>query len=352
MCPPHFLIGKTPVGGRNPTFIIAEAGVNHNGDIAIAKKLIDAAKEAGAAAVKFQSFTASRLVSRGTPKVRHHKRGCNPKESHFDMIRKLELTEKFHRQLIRHCEGNDIIFLSTPYDIPNAQMLYSLGVKAFKTASADIVDIPLHEYIASTQTPAIVATGMATYEEIDAAVELYRTQQSPQLALLHCVSSYPAPHRTLNINVLSRLHSRYNTVVGYSDHSIGPIAAVTAVALGAKVIEKHFTLDKTLPGPDQMTSETPAEFSELVAAIRTCEEVLGDGQKRLSEEERDMHQYSRKSLVAARTIPAGTRITEDMLVLKRPGTGLPFSDKHLIVGQLALQDIAEDTVLTPSMTAR
>jgi len=328
---------------KNKIFLIAEIGVNHNGDMHIAKRMIDAAKSSGADAVKFQTFTAEALVSQGTPKVRYQESTTSPEETHFEMIQKLELKRDDHFLLKTYCEEVGIEFLSTPYDIDSAKFLHEeLGVSLFKTASADIVDLPLHQYIASTGKHSIVSVGMATLGEIEDVVNVYRSSGNENLTLLHCVSNYPCADESLNLNVMMTLKNAFQLDVGYSDHSLGYEAAVLSVAFGATVIEKHFTLDKKLPGPDHSASSTPEEFALLKNAVRRAESMLGSPVKRCQDEEKQMSLVSRKSIVAARNIQAGEIIHSQDLVLKRPGTGITSKFINYFVGKKAIKAIEMD----------
>ena len=303
--------------------IIAEIGVNHNGSVAQARDLIVAAHRAGATAAKFQTFSADRLAGAGTPKVPYQTRSGPPGESHRQMLRKLELDADAHRELRDFCAEVGIAFCSTPYSREDAEFLHALGVPFFKTSSADLVDRRLHEFIAGTGRGVLVAVGMATLGEIEATLELYdRAGTRDRVTLLHCVSAYPAPVAELNLRILRTLADAFGVPVGFSDHSEGPWAAVAAVALGARVIEKHFTLDRHLEGPDHLASSTPEEFSELVRAIAHAEAALGSGIKRVQESEQVMRRVSRKSIVAARPLGPGQVITLDSLQFRRPGTGL------------------------------
>ncbi len=337
--------GPLAISADAPVFLIAEGGVNHNGDLETAFRLIAEAKKAGAHAVKFQSFTADALVSKGTPKVRHHVDPLHPEETHHDMIKRLEIDEDFQRQLFARCVEEGILFLSTPYDVESARFLDQLGVAAFKTASADIVDLPLHECIAQTKKLAFVSVGMASMEEIAEVVDIYQRVGNPYLILLHCTSSYPASAPSLNLRVIPTLHERFGTLVGYSDHSIGNLAAGVSVALGACVIEKHFTLDRQMEGPDHKASIEPAEFAELSRVLQQTRLVLGDGIKMTMPEEIDMKQFSRKSLVSMRPISVGEVLGEKDVVLKRPGTGVAWKDRHTIIGKIAIHAIPADTVI-------
>ena len=337
---------------KNKIFLIAEIGVNHNGDMHLAKRMIDAAKSSGADAVKFQTFTAEALVSQGTPKVRYQESTTSPEETHFEMIQKLELKRDDHFLLKTYCEEVGIEFLSTPYDIASAKFLHEeLDVSLFKTASADIVDLPLHQYIASTGKHSIVSVGMATLGEIEDVVSVYRNLGSQNLTLLHCVSNYPCADESLNLNVMTTLRNAFQLQVGYSDHSVGFEAAVLSVALGATIIEKHFTLDKKLPGPDHLASSTPEEFALLKDAIRRAEKMLGTPIKRCQDEERQMAAISRKSIILACNLHAGERIERHHLIMRRPGNGLSAKEIDRVCGmrvksnlsighQLALSDLS------------
>jgi len=327
-------------------YLIAEIGVNHNGDMELAKKMISSAKEAGADAVKFQTFSAEKLVSRGTPKVRYQENITGDKESHYEMIHRLELSKEDHFLLKAFSEDLGIDFLSTPYDLESARFLNEeLDVEFFKTASADIVDLPLHEYIASTGKPSVVSVGMASLGEIEMVTNLYRNQDNENVILLHCVSNYPCNDSSLNLSVMKTLSQAFQLPVGYSDHSIGTEAAVLSIALEGKMVEKHFTLDTRLVGPDHQASSTPEEFTRLVKAIRRAEAMMGKAVKKCQDEEKQMLQVSRKSICMARDVVAGSEILEQDIMLKRPGTGLPVNFMSWIVGRKASRNLNKDDVL-------
>lgn len=328
-------------------YLIAEIGVNHNGDMNLAYQMIDAAKESGADAVKFQTFTADALVSQTTPKVRYQESNTAPEETHYDMLHKLELTRENHILLKAYCEHLDLAFLSTPYDVESARFLHEeLNVTLFKTASADIVDLPLHRYIASTGKPTIVSVGMANMGEIEEVIEIYRQAQNSNLVLLHCVSNYPCEDESLNLKVMKTLRYAFDVPVGYSDHSVGLEAATLSIGLGATVIEKHFTLDKNLPGPDHTASSTPEEFSQLVTAVRRAEKMLGSPVKKCQEEERQMAQISRKSIVLNSPLSAGELIEAKHLTLKRPGTGLAAREIDRLIGKTTTRSLEKDYQIT------
>jgi len=339
-------VGDRKVGLDAPCFIIAEIGVNHNGDIALAKKMISEAKACGADAVKFQTFTAERLVTQGTPKVRYQEDTTSAEESHYDMIKKLELSKESHVILKKYCASAGIDFISTPYDVDSASFLNEIGLAVFKTASADIVDLPLHHYLAGTGKPVIMATGMATMEEIETAIRIYNEAGNPSVALLHCVSSYPCSNESLNLRVISTLQTAFGKVIGFSDHTTGTMASVMAITLGAKIIEKHFTLDKTLPGPDHKASAEPDEFRDLVAAIRQAETALGSPVKQCQDEEKQMALVSRKSIVLRIPVRTGERITKEHLALKRPGIGLMAKEIPVIIGKAIRRDLPANHVLS------
>ena len=328
-----------------PCYVIAEIGVNHCGDMELAKKMILAAKMAGADAVKFQTFSADALATPETEKVRYQKSTTSPDETHYEMLRSLEFSRDDHGPIMDFCAINDIDFLSTPYDIDSARFLDESGVGFFKTASADIVDLPLHRFLASTAKPVIISTGMANTAEIDSAVACYGETAPLSLALLHAVSNYPCSDESLNLRVIPTLRRKYNLVVGFSDHSVGNHGAAVAVTLGAKILERHFTLDKSLPGPDHKASSTPEEFAELVATIRKTELVLGSDIKTIQEEEKQMAAVSRKSIVTKYGLPQGHLLSSDDLTMKRPGTGIAPVDLPKVVGKRLTLDLSAGHLL-------
>lgn len=319
-------------------FIIAEIGVNHNGDIELAKRLIDAAKAAAADAVKFQTFSARLLASPSTPKVLYQESTTQSTETHLEMLERLELSKEQHIELIEYCRTIQMEFLSTPYDIDSAKFLNSIGVRIFKTASADLVDLPLQNFIASIGKPTIIATGMATLGEVERVVQIYNAAKNPNLILLHCVSNYPCSDMSLNLRAMNTLGHAFQLPYGYSDHSIDFLAAVVAVSRGAKIIEKHFTLDKNLPGPDHKASSTPKEFAELVASVRRTEIMLGIKQKTRQAEEEHMANISRKSIVLARPMKAGSILRMEDLMLQRPGNGIDSGFMDKLIGMVLRKD--------------
>lgn len=314
--------------------IIAEIGVNHNGDVALAKNMVKQAKACGADIVKFQTFSADRLAAISTPKVPYQLRTSDPNETHHAMLKKLELSKEAHMALKTFCDRLGIEFCSTPYSHEDAEFLNELGVATFKVASADIIDRKLHEFIAGTGKECLLSVGMATMEEIAATLELYDSRNARnRIVLLHCVSAYPAEPSDLNLRVIETFREQFGCLVGFSDHTRGVECAIAAAALGACVIEKHFTLDKTMPGPDHAASSTPDEFAALVNAVRIVEQALGDGMKRICRSEEEMRAVSRKSIVAARDLPAGCALTDRDITFRRPGSGISPMQYPLLLGR-------------------
>lgn len=333
------------IGQDQPCFIMAEAGVNHNGDFNLAKKLVEMAKSAGADAVKFQTFRAEKLVIKGAQKAEYQKRTTEEQESQFDMIKRLELSEEAHFELKDYADSRGIIFLSTPFDKESVDFLVRLGVCALKISSADITNHPLLSHIAAKNLPVILSTGMSTLGEVEEAVKVIIGSGNQQIILLHCVSSYPAKIEDMNLRAIETLRQAFKLPIGLSDHTLGITMPIAAVALGACVIEKHFTLDKKLPGPDHRASLTPKELKQMVAAIRDAEQALGDGIKRITVAEAENKKAVRRSLVARTDIPKGAVITEEILAIKRPGTGLEPKFLNLVIGRKARVAIKRDEII-------
>ncbi len=342
-------IGDRPIGSGHPCLIIAEAGVNHNGDLHRALELIDVASDAGADAVKFQSFSTERLVTRTAPKAAYQIEATGSGESQYAMLAAMELSFDDHRALARRASERGIIFLSTPFDEASADMLERLDVVAFKTPSGELTNIPFLEHVARFGKPMIVSTGMATLGEVDTAVEAIAATGLEQLALLHCVSNYPADPGEVNLSAMHTLATAFGVPIGYSDHTLDIEIAVAAIALGACVLEKHFTLDRSLPGPDHRASLEPDALRALVRAARAVEAALGDGRKRPTESERSTAAAARKSLVAARRIAAGSRLANDDVVAMRPGTGIPIALRNAVIGRRVHAIVEPGTVLTWDM---
>jgi len=329
------VINQRHIGPGQPCFIIAEAGVNHNGEIEVAMRLVDAAVAAGADAVKFQTFKADRLAI--------------PTALQYTMLRQLELSREAHMQLLDHCRRQGIVFLSSPFDEVSADLLETLGVEALKIPSGELTNLPLLRHVARKGKPMIVSTGMADVEEVACAIQAIEHAGHPPVVLLHCVSAYPAPPGEVNLRAMRTLADRFAVPVGYSDHTHGIEVALAAVALGACVIEKHLTLDRRMSGPDHAASVEPDELHRLVDGIRIVEAALGHGRKEPTVSEAPTAVVARKSLVAAKDIAAGTRLTEDLVTVKRPGIGLPPTMREHIIGKVATRDIPAQTVLSLEM---
>ncbi|MBN2187362.1 MAG: N-acetylneuraminate synthase [Dehalococcoidia bacterium] len=334
------------VGESQPCFVIAEAGVNHNGDINLAKKLIDVAKEAGADAVKFQTFKAEEVVTPTAEKAGYQKETTGTRESQFEMIKRLELTESDFDELFAYAQEMEIIILSSPFDKGSVALLDRLGVPAFKVGSGEITNFPLLKHIAGKRKPIILSTGMSTLSEVEEALKIIREERVEEIILLHCVSCYPAKMEDMNLKAMQTLGQAFALHVGLSDHTPGIVIPIAAAALGACVIEKHFTLDRNLPGPDHRTSLEPEELRQMVKAIREVEKAMGDGVKKPTEEEEGNKKVARKSIIAKVDIPEGTIITEEMLGIKRPGTGLEPKYIEAVVGAITKIDIKRDDRIT------
>ena len=327
-------------------FVIAEAGVNHNGDLALAFKLCDAALAAGADAVKFQTFRAEDLAVRGAPTAAYQSRQTGA-EDQFQMLQALELSQSRHEALKAHCDSIGIEFFSTPFSVGAVDMLVALGVRRLKLPSGELTHRALVEHAAATRLPLLVSTGMATLEEAREALHWIAAARGglAGVTLMHCTSAYPAPDESLNLRAVGTMARDLGVPIGYSDHSLGIEAAVAAVALGATVIEKHLTLDRTLAGPDHAASLEPAEFARMVTAIHRTSAMLGDGVKARRPEEEDAARVARRSIVAATDIAAGARIEAAMLACRRPATGIAPREWDQVVGCTARDAIAAGTVL-------
>ena len=329
-----------------PVFIIAEAGVNHNGSIDQALRLADAAQASGADAVKFQTFRADLLATRTAPKAAYQERAKAVAESQFEMLKRLELDAGAHQRIFDHCRQIGIQFLSSPFDLQSADLLDAMNVPLFKVPSGEITNFPFLQHLAGKGRPLIVSTGMSTLVEVEEAVNVLRAAGAAHLTLLHCVTEYPAPYADINLRAMQTLQSTFGLPVGYSDHTLGIEIAIAAVAMGAVVIEKHFTLDRSLPGPDHAASLEPAELKRLVTAIRNVEAALGTGIKLPAPCERANLAVARKSVVARRPLAAGQRLTADDLDIKRPGTGIAPKHLPILIGRTLASAVAADEVIT------
>lgn len=327
------------------TFIIAEAGVNHNGDFKLAKRLIDAAADAGADAVKFQTFVPENVISIFAEKAPYQKESTDADESQLDMIKKLRLSFDQFYELSEYAKEKDIIFLSTPFDTDSLEFLETLDMPVVKVPSGEIVNLPLLLAIAALHKPVILSTGMSTMEEVRFARDTLLENGAERVSLLHCNTEYPTPFKDANLRAMLALENEFGGEVGYSDHTLGIEAPIAAVAMGAKIIEKHFTLDKTMEGPDHSCSLEPDELAAMVEAIRNIEEALGIEAKEPTESEMKNISIARKSIVAATDIMAGEEFTKNNLAIKRPGTGISPTRWFEVIGKTAKRDFMYDELI-------
>jgi len=330
------------------TFIIAEAGVNHNGSIDLAKQMIDAALEAGADAVKFQTFKTENLVSKNAPKADYQKVSTGTSESQFEMIKKLELDENAHNILFAYCRKKSIQFLSSPFDLDSIDLLNKLGMEFFKIPSGEITNLPYLRKIGGLGKKVILSTGMADLGEIEDALDVLINAGTAleNITVLHCNTEYPTPVEDVNIKAMLTIKAEFPGVnIGYSDHTLGIEIPIAAVAMGATIIEKHFTIDKNMEGPDHKASLEPKELRAMVCAIRNIEKALGDGIKKASPSELKNKPIVCKSIIAARDISKGEVFTEENLTIKRPGTGISPMRWDEIVGKTSTKDYHEDDLI-------
>lgn len=326
-------------------FIIAEAGVNHNGDIENAKKLIYVAKKSGADAVKFQTFKSEKVISKFAQKAEYQKETTGESDTQLDMVKKLELSYKDFKELKKYCDEVEINFMSTPFDLDSIEFLNELNIDVFKIPSGEITNLPYLIKIAQTNKPIIMSTGMSTLDEIEAAINILRQNGSGEITLLHCTTEYPAPYKDVNLRAMKTLRERFKVNVGYSDHTKGIEISIAAVAMGATVIEKHFTLDRNMEGPDHKASLEPDELKAMVQAIRNVESALGDGIKRPTESEIKNIEIARKSIIAKRDIKKGEIFTEENITVKRPGNGISPMKWFEVLGKTAVRDFKEDELI-------
>lgn len=336
---------KSPLPAPGRVFVICEAGVNHNGDVALAERLIDAAKDSGADAVKFQTFKAELLAGADAALAPYQSR-AGESGGQTEMLRRLELDEAAHRRLQARAEKAGIAFLSTPFDEESADLLERLGIALFKLPSGEATNKALIEHVARKGKPVILSTGLCDLDDVRRAVGWIRGAGSPPLTLLHCVTDYPAPIDQTNLRAMATLREAFGTSVGYSDHTLGTTAAIAAAALGAAVIEKHITLDRTMPGPDHAASLEPREFAAMVSAIRDVEASLGDGIKVPMPCEAGNRAAARRSLVAARDLAEGKVLEKGDLAAKRPGTGIPPYELEAMIGRRLRRALRRDEPLT------
>lgn len=323
-------------------YIIAEAGVNHNGDLKIAKEMVLAAKRAGADAIKFQTFVTENLVTRNAQMADYQKQNTGQQETQFEMLKRLELSYDDYKELKELCSETGIEFLSTPFEIESIKMLEKLDVDKFKVPSGEVTNYPYLVQIAQTGKPVIMSSGMCTWNEIADAVQVLRDHGTTELSLLHCTTEYPAPYNEVNLKVISAMKEKFGVKVGYSDHTQGIEIAIAAVAMGAEIIEKHFTLSRNMEGPDHKASLEPAELESMVQAIRNVEKAMGNSEKIPSQSEIQNMKVVRKSIVAKREIKAGEMFSEENLTTKRPGTGISPMMWEFVIGQTAVRDFEKD----------
>jgi N,N'-diacetyllegionaminate synthase len=332
---------------ENKTFIIAEAGVNHNGNIEIAKKMIEVAKECGADAIKFQTFKAEKVISRYAPKAEYQKQTTGETDSQLEMVKKLELSFDDFIVLKEYCDKLNIMFLSTPFDFESIDFLNDLGLEIFKIPSGEITNLPYLEKIGKLGKKVILSTGMADLGEIEDALDILIScgTKKENITVLHCNTEYPTPYEDVNLLAMLTIKEAFKVKVGYSDHTLGIEIPIAAVALGASVIEKHFTLDKNMEGPDHKASLEPHELKAMIDAIVNIEKALGNGMKKPSKSELKNKDIVRKSIVAKREIKKGEIFTEDNITVKRPGTGISPMRWYEVLGKVAPKDYKEDELI-------
>ena len=342
-------IGTKTIGEGSPVFIIAEAGVNHNGDMALAHKLIDAAADAGADAVKFQTFTPEELVSEVAPQAAYQIANTGKKESQIDMLRGLVLPHEEHVALKKYAESKGLVFLSTPFSIPDADFLETLGIVAYKIPSGEVTNTSFLAHVAKKGKSILLSTGMSMLEEVREAIQTLKDNGARDIAIFHCTSMYPAPPEHINLRAMQTLAKEFGLPTGLSDHSEGTAISIAAAGLGAKLIEKHYTLSRAMPGPDHKASLEPGELKEMIVAIRAVEAALGSPEKKPVGGEIDTARVARKSVVARRDIKAGNLLSLEDVYIVRPGTGIPPKHEAEVVGKTAKSDIARGTPLQWNM---
>lgn len=325
--------------------IIAEAGVNHNGNLGLAFQMIDAARKAGADIVKFQTAKPELVISKYAAKAAYQKSTTNEAESQLEMCKKIHLKFDDYILLKDYCKRSGIGFLSTPFDLESIDFLDQLGIPLWKIPSGEITNLPYLIRIAKTHKPIIMSTGMCNIEEIEAALNILENYGAGEIALLHCTTEYPAPYQDVNLNAMVTLKERFHLKIGYSDHTSGIEIPVAAVALGAEIIEKHFTLDKNMEGPDHKASLSPEELTQMVISIRNVEMALGNGIKDISKSELKNRDVARKSIVASKFIKEGTPFTEENITVKRPGNGISPMQWYEIIGKYAKRNFYEDELI-------
>jgi N-acetylneuraminate synthase/N,N'-diacetyllegionaminate synthase len=344
-------IASKTIGEKKPVFIIAEAGINHNGSLINAKKLVDIAVKAGADAVKFQTYKAENVVISKVDSAEYQKKNTGKKLTQLELIKKYELRYGDFESLKKYCDKKKIIFLSTPHSFDAIDFLEKL-VPAYKIGSGDLINIPFLKHVAEKNKPIILGTGMATLIEVKKAIRIIKKQGNNNIIILHCTTNYPAAYEDVNLNAMVTMKKEIKCVVGYSDHTLGFTVPIIATALGAKIIEKHFTIDKKLSGPDHKASLELDELKEMINEIRKTEKILGRSDKKPTKSEKQIMNLIRKSLVAKQNIKKGDKITKNMISIKRPGTGLSPSDFEKIIGKKAKKSILKDQVIKKNMIGK
>lgn len=333
-------------GGKQlSVYIIAEAGVNHNGNVELAKKMVEVAKKSGADAIKFQTFKAEQLVTTRLQKAEYQQKTTDKSESQLEMLKKLQLTQAEFIELKSCCSQIGIEFLSTPFDLESLEFLHHIGLKRWKIPSGEITNLPYLIKIAETKLPVILSTGMATMEEVAEAINVLKKNGTVEMSLLHCTTEYPTPYNDVNLTAMNTMQREFSMPVGYSDHTMGIEISIAAVAMGATIIEKHFTLDRNMNGPDHQASLEPDKLREMVEAIRHVEEAMGDGIKQPAQSEIKNIHVARKSIVAKNSIAKGGILTEENLTVKRPGSGISPMKWFEVLGSKALRNFEEDELI-------
>lgn len=339
-------INGKKIGPKSPIFLVAEAGVNHNGKLNLAKKMIDIAIEAKVDAIKFQTFSTEKLLLKTTPKIKYQKENEEDQENFYDMLKKYELTIEDFKILKNYCKEMGLIFLSTPFDEISVKWLEDLNISVFKIGSGDMNNFPLLKLICSKKKPIFLSTGMATLEEVIESVNFIKSNNIEDIVIFQCTTNYPANYEEINLNVIDTYRKVFpNNIIGFSDHSLGFEASIGAAAKGVKVIEKHFTINKEMDGPDHKASLNPRELKEWVKHIRNLEKSLGDNKKFPSKNEQEIAKIARKSIVTIRDIKKGDVLTAQNIDIKRPGTGIPPKFFEEIIGKKVKDDITKDSVL-------
>lgn len=343
------LINKRRVGYGLPVFIIAEAGVNHNGSLKNALKLVDVASRVGADAIKFQTFKAEEVTTAESEMVEYQKKNVGGKKNQLDMLKKLELKDKFYEPIIKHCKKRNIIFLSTPHGgYKSVDFLKALNMPAFKFGSGDLTNLPVLEYVAKLKRPIILGTGMATMKEIKEAIQQIQKTGNNKIIVLHCTTDYPTELRDVNLRAMQSMMKEFGILIGYSDHTLGIQTSIMATTLGACIIEKHFTLDRNMPGPDHKASLEPEELAEMIRGVRDVDVIMGSKIKKPTKNEQKHKASARKSVVTSMSIKRGVKITKNKLAIKRPGTGIEPKLINKVIGKKAKRNLKKDYLIKKS----